>query len=253
MDNVSWAYPEATERDVSRALQTLVRDLVVRMRANTKKLKFDDQVSQAADDNESYAEELIAGFLASLPSFALAIYKYNTKQFLRVAKKTGGAKNPIVMLLIGSGVNADESWYAVKYHTWREMISKSIRKMVDNILDDWEMQVRNAELQEVEQKRLNDIIERRFKVYKTWAQRRVSGIVGAWNSALMFQRCIDAGVTHYIWRGQLDDREREKHLRWEKKRITLDSDHVFPGEEFGCRCWAQPDWESVKDEKGSAV
>ena len=245
-NNVSWRYPEATERDLRRALQTLVRDLAVRMRANTKRLKFDDAVSDAAADNESYAEELIASFLTLIPGFALSIYKFNTKEFLRLAKRTGGSRNPAVILLIGQGATTSETWYSKKYHTWKEMISNSIWKMVDNILDDWEMQIRNLELQEAERKRIDAVMERRFKTYKVWAQRRVSGIVGSWNSALMFQRCIDANVTHYIWRGQLDDREREKHLRWEKKRIPLESDHVFPGEEFGCRCWAQPDWESVK-------
>jgi len=56
----------------------------------------------------------------------------------------------------------------------------------------------------------------------------------------MRQRLNDAGVTHYIWRGKLDERERLKHLRWEGKIIGLDTDHVFPGEEYGCRCWAEP-------------
>lgn len=246
MNDVSWRFPEATRRDVDLALQLLVRDLVVRMRRNTKRLKFDDQVSEAAADHESYAEELISAFIALLPTFALSIYKFNSKEFIRIANKTGGKNNLAVLLLIGRVANAGESWYAPKYHVWRQMVRDSIRKMVDNILDDWEMQVRLAELHEADQKRLNAIIERRFKVYKNWASRRTSGIVGAWNSVLMYQRCVDAGVTHYIWRGQLDDREREKHLMWEKKRIALTSNHVFPGEEFNCRCWAQPDWETAK-------
>lgn len=246
MNNVSWRFPEATERDVDRALKELVRDLVVRLRKNTKRLKFDDQVSEAQKDNQSYADELIASFLALLPAFALAIYKFNSKEFIRIAKKTGGKDNIAILFLIARGAKANESWYSKKYVTWQQMVKQSIMKLVDNILDDWQMQVRIAELQENDQKRLNAIIELRFKVYKNWAERRTSGIVGAWNSVLMYQRCVDAGVTHYIWRGQLDDREREKHLRWEKKRIALTSDHVFPGEEFGCRCWAQPDWRTAQ-------
>lgn len=246
MSNISWRFPEATERDVDRALKTLVRDLVVRMRSNTKRLKFDDQVSEAAEDNANYAQELIAAFMALLPGFALAIYKFNSKEFIRIAKATGGSKNPFVLFLIAYGANANESWYAPKYHIWREMVRQSIMKMVDNILEDWETQVRLAELHETNQKRMNAIIEKRFQIYKKWAERRTSGIVGAWNSVLMYQRCVDAGVTHYIWRGQLDDREREKHLLLEKKRIALDADHIFPGEEYNCRCWAQPDWETVK-------
>ena len=246
MNNVSWRFPESSERGMSRALQMLVRDLVIRLRANTKKMKFDDQVSEAAANNESYAAELIAAFLATLPAVALTVYKFNTKEFIRIAKKTGGKKNPFVAALIGIGATAQEDWYSAKYHTWREMTRQSIERLVNNILEDWETQIRNLELQEAGQKRVKEVIERRFATYKVWASRRSSGIIGAWNSALMYQRCVDAGVAYYIWRGQLDDREREKHLRWEKKRIALDSDHVFPGEEFGCRCWAQPDWESVE-------
>ncbi|EPO0667522.1 hypothetical protein ACT5QD_005779, partial [Salmonella enterica subsp. enterica serovar Newport] len=116
MNDVSWRFPEATRRDVDRALQLLVRDLVVRMRRNTKRLKFDDQVSEAAADNESYAEELISAFIALLPTFAISIYKFNSKEFIRIANKTGGKNNLSVLLLIGRGANAGESWYAPKYH-----------------------------------------------------------------------------------------------------------------------------------------
>ena len=61
---------------------------------------------------------------------------------------------------------------------------------------------------------------------------------------LMRQRLYDSKVTHYFWHGMLDDRERLQHVQWEGKRIALDSEHDFPGEPFGCRCWAIPDWNS---------
>ncbi len=50
------------------------------------------------------------------------------------------------------------------------------------------------------------------------------------------------GFTHYIWRTQADDKVRPSHAANDGQVFAWDdpSPTGHPGEEFGCRCWAQP-------------
>lgn len=244
---VKWRYPEATERQIGRSLQTAIRDLVVEMRKRTKSIRFDD-TSQEIDDAESdfieLAKDLIANLIAALPSIALSMYQFNAREFIRMAKATGGNKNPAVLLLIAYGANANEDWYNDTYSTWESLTVASYQKLFQNVISDWSTTVRNAALTGKSGSQVKSLSEQRFKVYTVWSQNRAAGIAGSWYSALMRQRIADTGVTHYFWRGVMDLREREKHVKWEGKRIPVNSDHVFPGEEYRCRCWPVPDWGS---------
>uniref|UniRef100_A0A6M5CB62 Capsid and scaffold protein n=1 Tax=Vibrio phage Vc1 TaxID=1480731 RepID=A0A6M5CB62_9CAUD len=44
----------------------------------------------------------------------------------------------------------------------------------------------------------------------------------------MYQRVVDSGVTHYIWRTQEDNRVRPGHAVLNMKRISLAIKHIFP-------------------------
>lgn len=55
-------------------------------------------------------------------------------------------------------------------------------------------------------------------------------------------RQTELGIDEYIWRGVKDDRERETHRRNEGKKIKWSEppDTGHPGEDYQCRCVAQP-------------
>ncbi|QJT70531.1 UNVERIFIED_ASMBLY: putative minor capsid protein [Shigella phage 2019SD1] len=223
-----WRFPEASERQLSRSIQEAIRDLVILMRKRTKAMKFDatdNEINSAEDEINSgnkltAATDLIAGIVSTLPAIALTIYKFNAKQFINVAKSTGGKDNTAVIVLIAIGANANE------------------------VVSDWSTNIRNANFRGSNDKQVNDLAEKRFAVYSSWGKTRSENIIGAWNSRLMRQRLYDAKVTHYFWHGMLDDRERLQHVLWEGKRISLDAIHDFHGEPWGCRCWAIPDWNN---------
>lgn len=50
----------------------------------------------------------------------------------------------------------------------------------------------------------------------------------------------ELGIDEYIWRGMMDNREREKHVLLEGQRRKWSSTDIKPGQEILCRCWAQP-------------
>lgn len=240
-----WRFPEASERDLSRSIKRAVRDLVVFMRSKTRAMKFDatdQEITTAEDEIRELAKNLALSLIGLLPSLAEAVYKFNSKQFVNVAKSTGGAANPSVILLIAIGANQGESWYQKLYGEWHTMSADSFDKLFTNIIQDWAANIRQANFTGKNSDQVDDIAEKRFAVYSSWAGNRATGIIGSWNSRLMRQRLYDAGVNSYFWHGMLDERERLKHLRWEGKEIDLNDIHPFPGEEYGCRCWAIPKW-----------
>lgn len=244
-----WRFPEASERQLRRSLQKAVRDLVVFMRSKTRAMKFDateQEITTAEEEILNYTNELTIFLIGLLPALAKAIYRFNSKEFIKIAKATGGAKNPAVLLLIAIGANMQEDWYNQSYSEWRAMTIGSINKLFTNIVNDWSDNIRLANFTKKKTAQVNEIAEKRFIVYSSWASNRATGIVGSWNSRLMRQRLEDAKVNSYFWHGMLDEREREKHLRWEGKEISLNEIHPFPSEEYGCRCWAIPNWKGGK-------
>ncbi|EKL2214130.1 minor capsid protein [Salmonella enterica] len=218
-------FPDMTESDVRNALDELAADIT---------------------ENNADVEAAIAAFMTLVFGFAVSAYKYHTRQFIRMAKQTGGTNNRYVILLIGGAYgNMNEPWFNSKYITWRSLIEASVRKFAYNVLDDWEVQQKLNELREQQETKAQ--IRKRLQKYKSWAKNRAAGFVGSWYSVLMYQRVVDAGVTHYIWRTQQDNRVRPEHAKLNMKRIALIAKHIFPGQEYNCRCYAIPDWRTSNE------
>lgn len=246
----TWRYPEASERQLSRSLSEMVKELVVFARDQLDGMRFDAttaEIDDAESSLEDYAAVLIAALVATLPALAFKIYKFNTSEFVKMAKASGGKDNPVVIMLIALGATGNENWYMDKSEEWEAIAAASFRKLANDLIADWSMNVRVQNSKGASRDLIDEIIEARYKVYTGWTVNRSRGIVATWNSLLMRQRLEDTGVTHYFWRGKLDERERLKHLRWEGKRLLVDGDHVFPGEEYGCRCWAEPDFSTTQE------
>ena len=245
-----WRFPESSERQLSRLLDGFAGDIVARMQGNLKPMKWDadeDQIAAVERDLLDYAESLLSTIFITLPSLAFAIYKFNSKQWLKIAKSAGGKDNHAVLLLILIGANTSEEWYMSQYNLWESQTKDSMRKLAANIITDFTGKLRAAAANGFDEERVFEETNQRYKVYSSWARNRASGIVTTWNSRMMRQRLKDAAVTHYFWRGVMDLREREKHVKWEGKRIALNSNHIFPGEEYGCRCWVVPDFSTRKE------
>lgn len=244
-----WRYPEASERELSRNLKEFTRDLVVRMRDKLKPMKFDasdQEIQDAEDDLMLWVSLALAAIVASLPRRATTVYVFNTQQWLKVAKASGGKAVPAVAALDVLGPTKSEAWYQEYERQWISRTRQALDTMAANMINDWSAKVRDANMQDKTAEQVSDIVENRFGVYQSWVSNRAAGIIGSWNSRLMRQRIKDAGVEYYIWRGMLDERERRSHVLLEGVKIPANADHIFPGEEYGCRCWAIPHFTTYK-------
>lgn len=235
-----WKYPQTIESQVNRNLSIAVTELISAMRESATRLKID--TAEELEEEDGYLDgiiaALVASFISTIPAIGAAIYRYNSSQFLILAIKTGGRSNPSVLDLEVNGINGDEPWYNDDLNQWIYTTDKSTRKLLNNIKDDFLQTA--ATIQNGDYVKLSD----RYKTYRKRTANIASGIVSSLNSTLMRRRLEDAGVSRYIWHGMLDERERLTHIKKEGVSFSLDGDDFFPGQEYGCRCWAVPDWES---------
>lgn len=242
-----WRYPEASERQLSRSISGMAEEIGKRAEASVRKMKFDatdEEIDQEESDLAEYILAALTALYAMLRPMGLSVYRFNTMQWIAVAMSAGGGNNPVVASLKETGATQLEPWLIPKLNQWESLSAASLKKLADAMASDWSTNVRLLNLQGKKSEAVEDAVKLRVQVWKSWSANRARGIVGTWNSVLMRQRLDDAGVTSYLWRGMLDERERPLHLSWEGKEVDVETDHVFPGEPYGCRCWAQPKFKA---------
>lgn len=90
-----------------------------------------------------------------------------------------------------------------------------------------------------------------FQKVETRARLIARDQVAKLNGNLMRLRQTNLGITHYIWRTSLDERVRPTHAALEGKRFAWDNppDVGNPGEDYQCRCTAEPDFTDLLDTK----
>lgn len=90
-------------------------------------------------------------------------------------------------------------------------------------------------------------IRERFAINKQRATFIARNELGTLNGQLTRNRQMDLGIGQYIWRTSRDERVRPTHARLENTMQSWDNPppvgggrHLHPGEDFNCRCTAEP-------------
>lgn len=88
-----------------------------------------------------------------------------------------------------------------------------------------------------------------FKTVRTRARLIARDQVAKLNGNLMRLRQTNLGITHYFWRTSLDERVRSSHEELEGQRFSWKNPPSVghPGEDYQCRCTAEPDFEGLLD------
>lgn len=75
-----------------------------------------------------------------------------------------------------------------------------------------------------------------------WLTKRNENLVRNETGNLYAQECkdlmIENGIEHFVWHTMKDDRVRESHA--EREGLVFSINDELPGEDFNCRCWAEP-------------
>ena len=82
-----------------------------------------------------------------------------------------------------------------------------------------------------------------IKRLKEWQDRRNELIARNETGNLYAQEVkdlmIENNLEQYVWRTMKDNRVRESHAERDGKVFSI-NDSLLPGEDFNCRCWAEP-------------
>jgi len=75
-----------------------------------------------------------------------------------------------------------------------------------------------------------------------WLTRRNENLARNETGNLYAQECkdlmIENGIEHFVWHTMKDDRVRPEHA--EREGLVFSINDELPGEDFNCRCWAEP-------------
>lgn len=85
-------------------------------------------------------------------------------------------------------------------------------------------------------------IQDRFEVGESRADLIGRDQTNKFNGKLNKLRQSELGITHYIWQGVMDERERDEHVDREGKEYAWNEPPADgnPGEPINCRCWGEP-------------
>ena len=75
-----------------------------------------------------------------------------------------------------------------------------------------------------------------------WLTKRNENLARNETGNLYAQECkdlmIENGIEHFVWHTMKDDRVRPEHA--EREGLVFSINDELPGEDFNCRCWAEP-------------
>lgn len=144
------------------------------------------------------------------------------------------------------GVNpiASEPWLDGELERFRVANVQLIKSLPKQYLDQVEVMVTNAFAAGTPVRRFTKDLRKRFNISENRARLIARDQVGKLSGQLTMLRQTEAGITHYIWRTMRDERVRKSHAEKEGKTFAWSnppSGTGHPGEDYQCRCHAEPD------------
>lgn len=124
-----------------------------------------------------------------------------------------------------------------------------IRTVPERYFDRIRLDVRDAFVSGMHPDTLAQDFEDRYGMAENDARRIARDQIGKLNAQCNEDRQRSLGVTRFVWRGMLDNRERDSHrelegqtFEWDDPPIDEDTgEDILPGEPVLCRCFSEPD------------
>lgn len=179
--------------------------------------------------SQSYSEEEIKS-IAKRKGQEIA--DFNEEVFQRNLKRVAGAD-----------IFLDQPWLAGEITLFTEQNVSLITSIPEAAFSQVESIVNQAIQRGLRAEDIEDDIEARFDVSESRAKLIARDQVNKLNSQLTQLRQTDLGIEKYIWRTSLDERVRDSHAAKEGNVYRWDdppNDTGHPGEDFQCRCTAEP-------------
>ena len=163
---------------------------------------------------------------------ALATNEFNRKQMTTIFERAVGVA-PI----------AAEPWLSTEVSGFVKTNVELIKSIPDKFFTEVRGLVIRGSKYGTRTEELAGQIKGRYKVSDSRARLIARDQTSKLNGDLTSLRQTNAGVTEYIWRTSLDERVRDTHAAKEGQTFSWNdppSDTGHPGEDYQCRCVAEP-------------
>lgn len=266
-----WGDPRAIERFYAKEMAGLAREISLLIKENiwpvlprliseASRLRPDSSEIRA-DDWSDDIESLISSLRITIGGRVNARNQAIDLTARRISEFNASQRNNIIKRVIGVDVFRSEPWLEAELKSWAAANRHSIRGMADNLLTDVDgiaqRGVRSGtSLRDITRQMLD-----RFEIAENKAAFIARNEVGNLNGQLTKLRQQDLSITSYRWRNSQDERvrgnpsgkypnARPSHWHREGKIFQWNDppEGGHPGEDFNCRCYAEPVLDDILDE-----
>lgn len=254
--------PDQVEREYTRILQWLVRQIVADTRRIVlPKLAGISKEYQSTLKQDGYSDDLVIMLAAlldqiaqstrvvelRLPALFALMARNNDRALIMAVKASTGQTLPPAIpgapkSLLGVSLYRAEPWLADMQEAWVRQNVALVKSIGTKYHDDLETIIRNGVFNGSSVKQVSDQIQAKFGVTKNRATLIAQDQVLSANSRLTQIRAMSIGVTSYIWESVGDSRVRPLHVELTGKEFTWENPHPtegHPGTSIRCRCRAE--------------
>lgn len=243
-----WHLPDPVERKYARRIEAVVDAIQAAFEATiTARLPALAREAQAEKGRGDAWPEATAQMLATfrlqlqgaarsrgqeVREIAAEVSTWNKDQWRRVMSAT-----------LGFDLVQAEPWLKNELTAWAEENAGLITTLQGQAIDDVEKWTLRGLRTGQRHEQIREQILERFQVSRSRAALIARDQVSKLNGNLTQARQAAIGVTEYIWRTTGDDRVRPTHRAKNGKRFKWSSppaDTGHPGDDYQCRCVAEP-------------
>lgn len=240
------AYANSLERPINYLINLVETNLISNagmLAQSAAQERRHDEYGRTLDDIIRLVEQEFTGQwpdeeLARLArAEALKLSEVNRRQLTRILSNA-----------LGVPVFFQDGWAAPEIVTWINTNVSLIKSVKDQHLGDVRSMVTSSirsgrtvqnVMRDIRDRYANELADKPRNRAELLARDQIGKFYG--NANQLRQR--ELGIERYVWRGVLDQRERDSHREKEGNIYRWDdppSDTGHPGEDFQCRCIAEP-------------
>jgi len=257
-----WLLPLGIERDymldllaiVARAENELEQRLIaalpslVQEAASMRPDRLDDFIGHLASILQATRTALELDF----PDMAIVAQRVAQ----RVSAFNREQERRILQSVLSVDVFRAEPWLADQLGLFAAENARLIKSLPEDMLSQVEGIVQRGLASGMRPEELAAGVRERFGVARGRARLIARDQVSKLNANLTELRQRDLGVARYVWRTSRDGRVRESHREkngqvFEWNSPPVDTGH--PGQDFQCRCYAEPVFSDLMQEAGANV
>lgn len=229
---LTWLFPDAVAREYEADLRRFARAITQTV-AEVLRLHQDDwrsDMMRILMDLPQQLQKQTEHTTLQVAAHAQAVNRFNDKQF-----------HHVVSSAYGQDFYKPEPFLQDALQAWTLENARLIQSIPEQYIGQVQQMVANAAVNGWDEATLKAKIADSFRLPEARAALIANDQIGKLNGQLTRLRQQNIGIKQYRWRGKLDSRERNSHLKREGKIFDWDNPPSggHPGSEINCRCHAQ--------------